>query len=291
MLAWLTGAASSFIGGSTMRILNSKVTWLGFGVGLAIAASTIAASAGNVDLSDGTFSSVTNVGGSGTVPPIPSGGFFPTGDGVSATVCGICGDSGAALKTVISNTSYNPAPNPVLSGGIAVFDNALTYDPATQGSVILFDASADKSNNSSSGNSFQILIEQAGNYYVDTVTESTGSGFLAFNVNGLTASDFSQICLVNCGPGNYANASNFNLSGDTAVALNLVNGGTIEFGVLFTAHPTIGQTNTQIYDNLDFNLSTTPLPSTWTMLIAGFLGLGLFAYRGSRKGVAALSAA
>ena len=27
----------------------------------------------------------------------------------------------------------------------------------------------------------------------------------------------------------------------------------------------------------------TPLPSTWTMLIAGFLGLAFFAYRGSKN--------
>ena len=36
--------------------------------------------------------------------------------------------------------------------------------------------------------------------------------------------------------------------------------------------------------------SSTPIPSTWTMLIAGFVGLGFFAYRGSRKN-AALAAA
>ncbi len=34
----------------------------------------------------------------------------------------------------------------------------------------------------------------------------------------------------------------------------------------------------------------TPLPSTWTMLIAGFVGLGFFAYQGS-KNAAVLSAA
>jgi hypothetical protein len=37
--------------------------------------------------------------------------------------------------------------------------------------------------------------------------------------------------------------------------------------------------------------SATPLPSTWTMLIAGFAGLGFFAYRGSKKGSAVLTAA
>lgn len=34
-------------------------------------------------------------------------------------------------------------------------------------------------------------------------------------------------------------------------------------------------------------VSLTPLPSTWTMLIAGFLGLGFFASRGTKKSFAA----
>jgi hypothetical protein len=37
-------------------------------------------------------------------------------------------------------------------------------------------------------------------------------------------------------------------------------------------------------------ITGTPLPSTWTMLIAGFAGLGFFAYRGSKKNAAALAA-
>ncbi len=36
--------------------------------------------------------------------------------------------------------------------------------------------------------------------------------------------------------------------------------------------------------------SATPLPSTWTMLIAGFAGLGFFAYRGTKKNSAAVAA-
>ena len=38
-------------------------------------------------------------------------------------------------------------------------------------------------------------------------------------------------------------------------------------------------------------VAETPLPSTWTMLIAGFAGLGFFAYRGTKKNSAALAAA
>jgi hypothetical protein len=37
--------------------------------------------------------------------------------------------------------------------------------------------------------------------------------------------------------------------------------------------------------------TATPLPSTWTMLIAGFVGLGFFAYRGSKHVSATLAAA
>jgi len=36
---------------------------------------------------------------------------------------------------------------------------------------------------------------------------------------------------------------------------------------------------------------TTPLPSTWTMLIAGFAGFGYFAYRGMKKTTSAVATA
>jgi hypothetical protein len=37
-------------------------------------------------------------------------------------------------------------------------------------------------------------------------------------------------------------------------------------------------------------VDATPLPSTWTMLIAGFVGLGFFAYQGTKKRSAAIAA-
>jgi len=37
-------------------------------------------------------------------------------------------------------------------------------------------------------------------------------------------------------------------------------------------------------------VSATPLPSTWLMLLSGFVGLGYFAYRGTKKNAAALAA-
>ena len=53
----------------------------------------------------------------------------------------------------------------------------------------------------------------------------------------------------------------------------------------------LGQSPGQQQENLFGTLAATPLPSTWTMLIAGFLGLGFLAYRGSNTGTAALAAA
>ena len=38
-------------------------------------------------------------------------------------------------------------------------------------------------------------------------------------------------------------------------------------------------------------VTATPLPSAWTMLIAGFVGLGFLAYRGAKKNTALLAAA
>jgi hypothetical protein len=53
----------------------------------------------------------------------------------------------------------------------------------------------------------------------------------------------------------------------------------------------LGQSPGQSQENLFGSLTATPLPSTWTMLLAGFAGLGLFAFRGMKKGSAAVAAA
>jgi hypothetical protein len=42
---------------------------------------------------------------------------------------------------------------------------------------------------------------------------------------------------------------------------------------------------------ISLSITATPLPATWTMLIAGFGGLGFVAYRGSKKSTGALAAA
>jgi len=37
---------------------------------------------------------------------------------------------------------------------------------------------------------------------------------------------------------------------------------------------------------LTLSISSTPLPSTWLMMLSGFVGLGFFAYRGTKKRIA-----
>jgi hypothetical protein len=48
--------------------------------------------------------------------------------------------------------------------------------------------------------------------------------------------------------------------------------------------------NYNINTNFSATVSQTPLPSTWTMLIAGFVGLGFFAYRGKKMSAAVAAA-
>lgn len=55
-------------------------------------------------------------------------------------------------------------------------------------------------------------------------------------------------------------------------------GGTLSFVSLAGGNANIGN----ILDNVVL-VDPTPLPSTWSMLVGGFLGLGLFSYLGSRR--------
>jgi hypothetical protein len=272
-----------------MGICSSRVLSLMFAAVLTTV-STIAASAGTVNLFDDAFGSVTFEPG--------AAGFKPSGESAFASVCtNNCGTgSGNAIEGQFTN---NPSPSGYTGtnkAGMGALDNALTWDPATQGPIISISASADKEVLISGGSypsasPFRLLLEQGGNFYLaqSNTTYSPNGTFVSESLSGLTASSFTQICLVSCNAGDYANTSN--LGGDSPVALNLVNGGDITFGVLLLSAPTEGQTVTAYQENLDVTLNTTPLPSTWTMLIAGFVGLGFFAYRGSKKNTATIAAA
>jgi hypothetical protein len=60
-------------------------------------------------------------------------------------------------------------------------------------------------------------------------------------------------------------------------------------GVVALYYPS--ETFTEVGVAANVSVTTTPLPSTWTMLIAGFVGLGFIAYRGKKNRCAAIAAA
>jgi len=62
----------------------------------------------------------------------------------------------------------------------------------------------------------------------------------------------------------------------------LASGGTVDFVV-----DGGGTNQSDDVVGLAATISSTPLPSTWLMLLSGFLGLGFVAYRGSKKKVLA----
>jgi len=75
------------------------------------------------------------------------------------------------------------------------------------------------------------------------------------------------------------------------VALNFVNGDAITFGVVYQAGPAMGVTNTQTYDNLDFNLTTTPLPATLPLFASDLGAMGFISRRRKRRNPARLATA
>jgi hypothetical protein len=79
------------------------------------------------------------------------------------------------------------------------------------------------------------------------------------------------------------NSTNF---GGGLLELYMVTGGTYILQEFTTAESEV------VASSVTFSeISSTPLPPTWTMLIAGLVGLGFFACRGTKNGAAAIAAA
>jgi hypothetical protein len=104
----------------------------------------------------------------------------------------------------------------------------------------------------------------------------SGSG----TFDGWVFTDFSAVDIVS------VSLAATNLPGLTAADLS--------FGSNYIAVNTLGLgswgPDTSISIDVGFAAST-PLPATWLMLLSGFVGLGFFAYRGTKKNAAALAAA
>jgi len=115
-----------------------------------------------------------------------------------------------------------------------------------------------------------------------------------------SSSFYITVSYLTGGPGNGDNSIGFftpdyALHGGMELGGNLLYGSEVFTGPLRSPTFLIGSFNlyTGVYQQGPelLTISETPLPSTWLMLLSGFVGLGFFAYRGAKKNVAALATA
>ena len=264
-----------------MRVCNPKILALTFGAGLAIAASSIAASASTV-LTDSTYNDVT------ATPSFNNS----TGGSVTAAGCTNCGNAGVpGLQIQFDFTNATAAGSKASDAG--VIDNVMSYNPSVLGAISTISASVDKNNlltglvSSQFGfyqSVLRLLIEQGPSYYLAVVPVSPGynctatdcsPGFIHFSISGVTANSFNLIDLTT---NTITSSLHPNFSS-----------GTMLFGVEAQSIPGFGpgQTVTAIYDPLVITVNQTPLPAALPLFASGLGALGLLGWRRKRKAQAA----
>ena len=262
--------------------------------GLAIAAAVTSASADTI-LTDGTFSNITNVlsnppGKDWFAPQNATDGGLGTETVNFVGVNSGFGNPAPSLYFSVTNNSYTGG---TLSPGAGILDNLLTYNPSVSGAISSINASADKYLSATNppqtlSSGFRILAYQGGNYYMSSTSVPINQlgDWESISALGLTANSFNEICLVSCGTGGFANTSSFPAGSNPNFSAS---GGLITFGLLFFVGSssgylsTPGSSVTSAFDNLSLDISQTPLPSTWAMLLGGFALLGFFLYRGRNQ--------
>ena len=110
---------------------------------------------------------------------------------------------------------------------------------------------------------------------------------------GLPAADYTKTVNVSIGnqlnvPFTFSGSSSKNSMDYTLITLAFhTNGLTM---LEFTSHDLAGP-NSAYGPVIGGVMISNPLPSTWLLLLSGFVGLGFFAYRGTKKRSAAIAAA
>ena len=140
-------------------------------------------------------------------------------------------------------------------------------------------------------------------------TGNTGSPFTVTGVTGtIFDSDIAPGPFIITTLSSYAGADNLlsypnqpfvdfgglSFSTVTGGDFNLGLGGSGPFGYLFNAQALNPSGHAVPFPgsvDITLNVSQTPLPTTWTLLLAGFVGLGFFAHRSAKNGSVALAAA
>jgi hypothetical protein len=264
----------------SMSISSLTAFKLAFGAGLAIAASTIAASA--INLTDNTFTDVTVLSPTYSSDP---------GTTVSGSVCVTCLSSGGAALQTINNAAASNATGKITTS-VGYLDNSLQYNPATQGTISSITFTEQKDVTITGGPAGTLtthmdpMIYQGGNYYMYRIAGPTLSypGTILFftqTASGLTASDFVLFDLAtgSFGTGNPDFSST---------------GGAMKFGLIpYTQDLFAGQIKTSIADDLSFSIVPGPIAGSGLPGIL-FAGSGLLVWwrqRKVKKNAVALAAA
>jgi hypothetical protein len=249
------------------------VVALALGVSFLSAANTVASA---TTLSDGTFN---NVAQTTVFNSDPTGTTVTTASGPTCN----CGNGDAAGIQVFSNFSQSTLPsNTQINTAVGFVDNALSYNPSTQGAIGSITASADKiltvtvpgpPNPSLGGNTFRPMIEQGGIFYLAAipgpgVPEPGSTGWNTLSQAGLTASAFTQYDFT---------------TGTFGTANPDFAGGPMLFGLAQLTGFFPGFTATADYDNLSFTLVPTPLPAALPLFATGLGALGLLGWRRKKK--------
>jgi PEP-CTERM motif-containing protein len=237
----------------------------------------ISASAGTAIFQDGNFASVSLAA---TYLSDPANTTTSVGQ------CPNCGNPSGLGLQFIANFNPNAVGNPnnpsttFPQASFGVIETAFTYNPTTQGAIASINASVDKNLTTSEisttaiGNTFRPLIEQDGNFYLAAVTGPsipTGpgtTGYQTISASGLGASDFLLFDF---------------MTGIFGTAHPDFGGDAITFGLGQTFNFVPGTNNEADYDNLSLTVNSVPEPSTWAMLLLGFVGIGFMAYRRKAK--------
>ena len=171
---------------------------------------------------------------------------------------------------------------PALGLGVAV---ALSAVPARASITAVADTCNDVEFTSSTGSCTISLSVDGTDYLEGYVPPFTSATINITASNGDTTSAFSYVITIPPSTTPIATGS-FDVPG--GIGYSPIESYPVTYEVALTLTEDIPDTYTA---NFSDSPAATPLPSTWLMLLSGFVCLGFFAYRGAKNNAATIAAA
>ncbi len=147
---------------------------------------------------------------------------------------------------------------------------------------------------------YDVSNESGTGQYVGWQTNYYGSPLITFNLAGTPTVKSVDLYVDNTDVGGVIAPSSITIDGTTYVptatpispyAEELTVSGLSLSGSTITVQPNAGSQPWIFVSEVQFNGSTVPEPSTWAMMLLGFVGLGFAGYRKAELGRTAFSAA